>query len=126
MFQGFPIAALYSRKDLLPDFEDRVHNSCMHDIAGNMVALPILLALVLSAFTSVTWRVVNEGEEAATESTEEEMAEAASAAFLALNSGSQKKRTFQQVGSGARRRLKILRAFDAASGPAGEDSFQEF
>ena len=56
------------------------------------------------------------------------MAEAARLAFLALNggSGSQKKRTFQQVGSGARRRLKIPRAFDAASGPAGEDSLQEF
>ena len=103
-------------------------NGNMGDIAGNMVTLPILLALVLSAFASVTWRVVNEGEEVATESTEEEMAEAARLAFLALNggSGSQKKRTFQQVGSGARRRLKIPRAFDAASGLGGEDSLQEF
>ena len=62
MFQGFPIAALYSRKDLLPDFEDSVHNSCMHDIAGNMVTLPVLLSVVLATFASVNWRRAGEEE----------------------------------------------------------------
>ena len=111
-------------------------NAIMVDIAGNMVTLPILLALVLSAFSSVTWRAVKEGDKAALESTEEEMACAASAAELALNRGSgsahvsgSQKRAFQQVGSGVRRRLKIpnaLNAFNAASGPGGEDTLTEF
>ena len=121
IFQGFPTAKLFDNPRFAPVFPDAQSNANMVDIAGNMVTLPILLALVLSAFSSVTWRAVKEGDEAAIESTEEEITCAASAAFLALNrssgsahvSGGQK-RPSQQVGSGVRRRLKI---FSAASGP---------
>ena len=121
IFQGFPTSKLFDNPSFSPIFPDVQTNATMADIAGNMVTLPILLALVLSAFSSVTWRAVKEGDEAAIESTEEEIEFAASAAFLALNrssgsahgSGGQK-RASQQVGSGVRRRLKI---FSAASGP---------
>ena len=121
IFQGFPTSKLFDNPSFSPIFPDVQTNATMADIAGNMVTLPILLALVLSAFSSVTWRAVKEGDEAAVESTEEEIEFAASAAFLALtrSSGSAhvsggQKRASQQVGSGVRRRLKI---FSAASGP---------
>ena len=140
IFQGFPTALLYNHPSFVPLYPNAMSNANMVDIAGNMVTLPILLALVLAAFSSVTWRAVKEGDEAAIESTEEEMASAASAVFLALHRGSasahvsgSQKRPFQQVGSGVRRRLKIPHAFnaecgnaDAASGPVGEGNLKEF
>jgi hypothetical protein len=140
IFQGFPTALLYNHPSFVPLYPNAMSNANMVDIAGNMVTLPILLALVLAAFSSVTWRAVKEGDEAAIESTEEEMASAASAVFLALHRGSasahvsgSQKRPFQQVGSGVRRRLKIPHAFnaecgnaDAASGPVGEGKLKEF
>ena len=49
VLQGFPIAKV-------SDLVNTTTNHVMADIAGNMVALPVLLALMMSAVACVSWR----------------------------------------------------------------------
>ena len=49
VLQGFPIAKV-------SDLVSSTTNHLMADIAGNMVALPVLLALLMSAVACVSWR----------------------------------------------------------------------
>ena len=49
VLQGFPIAKV-------SDLVNTTTNHLMADIAGNMVALPVLLALMMSAVACVSWR----------------------------------------------------------------------
>ena len=48
--QGFPLSAVDG------DIED-VLESFLHDLAGNAMSLPVLLAVVASAFLAVDWEV---------------------------------------------------------------------
>ena len=72
VLQGFPIAAV-------SDLVERTSNHVMADLAGNMVAVPVLLALLMSAVACVHWR-----EEQNTPEDEPSDLEAALAAFNTL------------------------------------------
>ena len=49
VLQGFPIAKV-------SDLVERTSNHVMADLAGNMVAVPVLLALMMAAVACVHWR----------------------------------------------------------------------
>ena len=48
VLQGFPVAKV-------SDLVDRTPNHVMADLAGNMVAVPVLLALLMAAVACVHW-----------------------------------------------------------------------
>ena len=73
VLQGFPIPKV-------SDLANSTTNHLMADIAGNMVALPVLLALLMSAVACVSWREDQNAPEPSD-------LEAALAAFHAMDTG---------------------------------------
>ena len=67
-FQGFPILKLLGKVGtLLPELTAQ---SLLHDLAGNAMALPVLLAMIQAALASMAWKkralrpqLVDDGEE---------------------------------------------------------------
>jgi len=53
LLQGFPVAAVAAMVENTP-------NHVMADLAGNMVAVPVLLALLMAAVACVDWRGVGD------------------------------------------------------------------
>ena len=72
VLQGFPIAKV-------SDLVERTSNRVMADLAGNMVAVPVLFALMMAAVEGVHWR-----EEQNTPENEPSDLEAAVVAFNAV------------------------------------------
>ena len=75
LFQGYPISAVAQIADAVPEL-------FLQDLAGNVVSLPVLLAIVQSTFLSVSWKPEN--VDVAQPSTNEEVDDALSLLTLSL------------------------------------------
>ena len=64
LFLGFPLQHI---QPLL----DRTSEALLQDLAGNAMALPVLLAILMSTFASVSWRTGASAADAPASSTEE-------------------------------------------------------
>ena len=71
LLQGFPIAAV-------SDLVQKTPNSVMADLAGNMVAVPVLLALLMSSVACVHWRANDADEEGQQQASSDESSESSS------------------------------------------------
>ena len=71
LLQGFPIAAV-------PDLVQKQPNSVMADLGGNMVAVPVLFALLMSSVACVHWRANNADEDGQQQASSDESSESSS------------------------------------------------